>query len=80
MKILYGARMGRWDLLQAVASLATHITKWASKCDKALFRRMCYINNTSSATLTGYIGDPTKDRTLRLHADADFAGDKESYR
>jgi hypothetical protein len=27
MKILYGARMGRWDLLKAVTSLATKLTK-----------------------------------------------------
>jgi len=66
MKILYGARMGRWDLLKAVTSLATKLTKWTPWCDKALFRLMCYISSTSSATLTGYIGDPPKDLTLRL--------------
>ena len=60
--------------------MATHITKWTSTCDKALSRLMCYINSTTSATLTGYIGDPPKDLTLRRYADADFAGDKESYR
>ena len=80
MKILYCARMGRWDLLKAITSLATQLTKWTPWCDKALFRLMCYINSTSSATLTGYIGDPPRDLTLRLYADADFAGDKESYR
>ena len=53
MKALYGARMGRWDLLKAAAPLATHLTKWTPACDKALFRLMCYINCTTSATLTG---------------------------
>ena len=38
MKILYGARMGRWDLLKAVASLATHLTRWTTVCDKALLQ------------------------------------------
>jgi len=61
LKVLYGARMGRSDLLKAVASLATHLTKWTPACDKALFRRMCYINCTTSATLTGYIGDAPGD-------------------
>jgi hypothetical protein len=38
IKILYGARMGRWDLLKAVTSLATYLTKWSKACDRALFR------------------------------------------
>ena len=75
MKILYGARMGRWDLLKAVTSLATYLTKWSKACDRALFRLMCYINCTVASTLTGYIGDPPAELKLRLCADADFAGD-----
>jgi hypothetical protein len=80
MKVLYGARMGRWDLLKAVASLATHLTKWKPACDKALFRLLCYINCTTSATLTGCIGDAPGELSLRLYADADFAGDKSTHR
>ena len=80
MKILYGARMGRWDLQKAVTSLATHLAKWTKTCVRALFRLMCYINSTTSTTLTGHIGDPPKDLTHRLYADADFAGDKDSFR
>ena len=79
MKILYGARMGRWDLLKAVTSLATYLTEWSKTCDRALFRLMCYINCTTGSTLTGYIGDPPADLKLRLYADADFAGDKDTY-
>ena len=41
---------------------------------------MCDINSTTSTTLTGYIGDPRKDLTLRLYADADLAGGKDSFR
>ena len=40
MKILYGARVGRWDLLNAVTSLATYLTKWTKACGRALFRLM----------------------------------------
>ena len=35
MKILYGARAARWDLLKAVQVLATRITKWSRDCDRA---------------------------------------------
>ena len=41
---------------------------------------MCYINSTTSSTLTGYIGDSPKDLRLRLYVDADFAGGKEPSR
>eukprot|EP00972_Heterocapsa_arctica_P111151 16364210-Heterocapsa_arctica.AAC.1 len=34
MKILYGARLARFDLLRAVRALATTITKWNSECDR----------------------------------------------
>ena len=34
MKVQYGARMARFDLLKAVANLAKNITKWIAKCDK----------------------------------------------
>ena len=44
MKVLYGARMARFDLLRPMCALATHITKWTSHCDKALHRLMCFID------------------------------------
>ena len=47
---------------------------------KALFRLICYINSTAASALTGYVGDDPKDLRLRLYADADFAGDKDSFR
>ncbi|CAE7345631.1 unnamed protein product [Symbiodinium sp. CCMP2592] len=34
MKILYGARMGRYDLIRPVQALASLITKWDGLCDK----------------------------------------------
>ena len=36
MKILYAARMCRFDLLRAVGSLATRVTKWDAGCDRKL--------------------------------------------
>ena len=41
MKVLYGARMARFDLLRAVCSLACSITKWDKDCDRKLHRLMC---------------------------------------
>jgi hypothetical protein len=36
MKILYAARMARFDLLRAVNYLACYITKWTPECDRRL--------------------------------------------
>lgn len=38
MKILYGARYARFDLLRSVNQLARHVTRWDSYCDRALHR------------------------------------------
>jgi hypothetical protein len=43
MKVLYCARLARFDLLKAISSLATKITKWTRNCDKKLHQLMCYI-------------------------------------
>ena len=45
MKILFAARMARFDLLRAVQGLAARVTKWSSDYDKALHRLVCYINS-----------------------------------
>ena len=34
MKVLYAARMARFDLLKAVANLAKKVTRWNTNCDK----------------------------------------------
>ena len=34
MKVFYGARTARFDLLKAVANLAKNVTKWNANCDK----------------------------------------------
>ena len=46
MKILFAARMARWDLLRATQSLASRVTKWSKDCDAALRRLVCYINSS----------------------------------
>ena len=42
MKILYAARMCRFDLLRPCCFLATRITKWGTSCDKA-FAQACVL-------------------------------------
>ena len=80
MKILYAARMARFDLLKAVSNLAKKVTKWNSNCDKQLHRMICYINSSLDLRLKGHIGDSSDQLELSLYSDADFAGDKESSR
>ena len=67
-------------MLKAATSLASYLTKWTKACDRALFRLMCYITSTAASTLTRFIGDPPSELKLRLYADADFAGDKDTLR
>ncbi len=38
MKVLYAARMARFDLLRAVCKLARSISKWDEQCDKRIHR------------------------------------------
>ena len=44
MKLLFAARMARFDLLRAVQGLASTVTKWSIDCDKALHRLVCCVN------------------------------------
>ena len=80
MKVLYGARMARYDLIRAVNSLATEVTKWTPRCDARLHRLMCYINSTLDRKLYGWVGDLVPDLSLHLFVDADLAGDSASSR
>eukprot|EP00975_Prorocentrum_lima_P005365 1160619-Prorocentrum_lima.AAC.1 len=64
MKILYGARMARYDLLRAVAYLATAVTKWTLSCDQDLHRLVAYINSTLALRQVSWSGDPASALTL----------------
>ena len=72
--------MARYDLLRAVAYLATCITKWTEQCNEDLYRLICYINSTAALTQVSWIGDELKDLKLRLYVDADFAGCERTQR
>jgi hypothetical protein len=77
MKVLYAARMCRYDLLYAVCSLARSITKWSRACDKRMHRLMSYVHHHKHLVLTSIVGDPLENCRLLLFADADFAGEKD---
>ena len=74
MKLLYAARMARFDLLKAINDLACFITDWDLVCDKKLYRLMCYVESTKHYRLTSYVGDSPDKLRLHLFADSDFAG------
>ena len=76
MKILYGARMGRYDLIRPVQALASRITKWNRLCDKKLHRIVSYINSTLDLHLYGWVCDRPNDIEIVAYCDADLAGDR----
>ena len=78
MKVLFAARMARWDLLRATQSLASRVTKWSRDCDTALHRLICYINSSLDTYMQGFIGDKIGDCKLWLFCDADWAGEHDS--
>ena len=75
MKILYGARMGRYDLIRPVQALASRVTKW-NRCDKKLHRLVSYINSTLELHLYGWVRDSPQDIEVVAYCDADLAGDR----
>ena len=78
MKILFAARMARFDLLRAVQGLAARVTQWSKSCDAALHRLVSYINCALDIRLQGFIGDQMQDTKLYLFADADHAGEHDN--
>ena len=57
MKVLYAARMARFDILRWIGRLATFITRWTVRQDAELHRLMCYIASTLELRLVGWVGD-----------------------
>ena len=82
MKILYAARLARFDLLRAIGVLSTMISKWDSFCDQRLHRVISYINTTLDLTMISWISEDTKPEDLcqNVFGDADFAGDSKTMR
>ena len=73
MKILYGARYARFDLLYATNHLSCRVCEWDDHCDKALHRLICYIDTTYHYRQMGYVGDSVDKIGSRYWSDASFA-------
>jgi hypothetical protein len=80
MKVLYGARMARFDLLRAVCALACNVIKWDTYCDRKLHRLMCYIHSTLHYRQVGWVYQGGDDAQPTLYTDADFAGCNDTKR
>ena len=80
MKLLYAARIARFDLLRSINALARNVTKWTKDDDARLHHLMCYVNSTLSLKMIGWVGDKIEDLSLEIFADADFAGCAQSLK
>ena len=70
MKLLYGARIARFDLLRQVNRLARNVHKGSDSDDRGLHHLMCYVHHTKHWRMVGWVGDPLDDVRLALYADA----------
>ena len=80
MKLLYAARICRFDLLRSINNLARNVTKWSKKDDVGLLHLISYVHHTKHHKMIGWVGDELKDLSIGLFADADYAGCGESLR
>ena len=78
MKIMYAARMARFDLLRPVQGLARFLTTLTKRLDKQLHRLMSYITFTKSWRSVGWIGDPMDQLQPVLFTDADITRDAQT--
>ena len=80
MKLLYAARIARFDLLRSINMLARNGTKWTKEDDIRLHHLMCYVNSTKSPKLIGWVGNDLRSLQVGIFADADYAGCGQSLR
>ena len=80
MKLLYAARICRFDLLRSINNLARKITKWTKKEDVLLHHLMAYVHQSKHHMMIGWVGDSLGDSSIGLFADADYAGCGESLK
>ena len=80
MKILYAARVCRFDLLRAVGVLAQRVTTWDTECDRRLHRLVSYVASHTELCMTGWVGDPISALRPHLFSDADLAGCSQTQR
>ena len=74
MRVLYAARYARFDLLRAVARLASYVAFWDRECDKRMIKLFGYIKESVKYKQFGWVGDSLIDVAPFTYSDADFAG------
>ena len=80
MKLLYAARIARFDLLRSINMLARNVTKWSKNDDIKLHHLMCYVNATKGQKMIGWVGNELSELQVGVFADADYAGCGQSLR
>lgn len=74
-RILYAARMARFDFFRVTCRLATRISYWIGQGDKPWLRLVRYVWHRVDDRRVGFVGGEIAHTSLRLFCDADFAGD-----
>ena len=80
MRILYAARVARWDLQCPVRKLAVRLTTWSRRCDAQLNHLICAIWSSLDHYMFGWVGNEVSELEPHFYADADFAGCQRSQR
>lgn len=80
MKILYAARVARYDFQRAINALVCRVHRWNAECEDDLYRLMCYAKSSLSRRQYAWVGNHASEITPHLFADADFAGSPDTAR
>ena len=77
MKLLYGARMARCEIIVAITRLARKIAKWTLDCDRRLEKLFDFLHSHIAIALCGSLSSDDRE-TVEIHAwpDADLGGNK----
>ena len=67
MKLLYAARIARFDLLRSINPLAPTVTKWTKDDDARLHDLMCYVNSTLSLKMIYRMGRRMSEAKLKIY-------------
>ena len=77
MKLLYGGRFARGDIMRPINMLSRRVSKWRRIDDLRLRRILCYVNSTVEHKQVAIVGDDINNVYLESFVDADLASDKD---
>ena len=73
MKLLYAARIARYDLQKAINTLGSQVHRWDDECEHDLKRSIAYVQSSLDRLQYAWVGDNIVDIKPHLYADANFA-------